>query len=93
MGKRVITYITYRKMNRLYIIGLLLCTLLVPARAQLVDPDDGPDLKWEVAEMDGTKYTSLTEAFEAVGTDGKEIALLIGVIQDGTSTLSADYNT
>lgn len=83
----------YRKMNRLYILGMLLCTLLAPARAQLIDPDDSPDLKWKVAEMDGAKYTSLTKAFEAVGADGKEISLLIGVIQDGASMLSVAYNT
>ena len=72
----------YRQILRLLTTVLLLIAALHPCRAQWVDPDDGPDLNWKVAKMDGTEYTSLAKAFEAVTADGKEITLLIGIIQD-----------
>lgn len=72
---------------------MLLFVAQYPCRAQWVDPGDSPDLNWKIAEMDGTEYTSLAKAFDAVNTDGKQMKLLIGVIQDGTSELAVNYNT
>lgn len=83
----------YRQTTRLLTTVLLLIATLHPCRAQWVDPGDGPGLHWDVAQINGTKYTSLTKAFEAVDTDGKQINLLIGVIQDGTSELAVNYTT
>lgn len=72
---------------------MLFFVALYPCRAQWVDPGDSPDLNWKIAEMDGREYTSLAKAFEAADTDGKQMKLLIGVIQDGTSELAVNYNT
>lgn len=83
----------YRQIIRLLTTVLLLIAALHPCRAQWVDPDDGPDLNWKVAKMDGMEYTSLAEAFEAVTADGKEITLLIGIIQDAAGVLAVDYTT
>lgn len=83
----------YRQIIRLLTTVLLLIAALHPCRAQWVDPDDGPDLNWKVAKMDGMEYTSLAEAFEAVTVDGKEITLLIGIIQDAAGVLAVDYTT
>lgn len=83
----------YKQIIRLATTLFLCFAALHPCRAQWVDPGDSPDLKWKVAEMDGTQYTSLTRAFEAANTDGKTVKLLIGVIQDGSSTLSVTHTT
>lgn len=83
----------YRQIIRLLTTVLLLIAALHPCRAQWVDPDDGPDLNWKVAKMDGMEYTSLAKAFEAVTADGKEITLLIGIIQDAAGVLAVDYTT
>ena len=83
----------YRQIIRLLTTVLLLIAALHPCRAQWVDPDDGPDFNWKVAKMDGTEYTSLAKAFEAVTADGKEITLLIGIIQDVASALDVKFTT
>lgn len=83
----------YRQIIRLLTTVLLLIAALHPCWAQWVDPDDGPDLNWKVAKMDGMEYTSLAEAFDAVTADGKEITLLIGIIQDAAGVLAVDYTT
>lgn len=83
----------YRQIIRLLTTVLLLIAALHPCRAQWVDPDDGPDLNWKVAKMDGMEYTSLAKAFEAVTVDGKEITLLIGIIQDVASALDVKFTT
>ncbi len=83
----------YRQIIRLLTTILLFFVVLYPCRAQWVDPDDSPDLDWKVAAMDGTEYTSLARAFNAVTTDGKDIKLLIGIFQDVASALDVKFTT
>lgn len=84
----------YKKITRLLAIPVLLAATLHPCRAQWVDPGDSPDLKWDVAQLNGgTSYNTLPEAFQNVSADGATIRLLIGVTLDGKASLAVSYRT
>ena len=84
----------YKKITRLLAIPVLLAATLHPCRAQWVDPGDSPDLKWDVAQLNGgTSYNTLPEAFQNVSADGATIRLLIGVTLDGKAPLAVSYRT
>lgn len=83
----------YTEMNKILISLLLLCTAFGPVRAQLIDPDDSPDLSWDVAELEGVNYTSLPKALETITADDATIRLLIGVTLDARTPLTVTYHT